>query len=70
MKIHEKCLCTPEQLTRRLQECLEQISRGRLTVQGKTLRLPGSAILEIELEEEDGVLELELEVKWSFKGGG
>ncbi|MDI6709313.1 MAG: amphi-Trp domain-containing protein [Thermoanaerobacterales bacterium] len=70
MKIQEKCLCTPEQLTRRLQEYLDQIARGRLTVQGKTVRLPDTATLEIELEEEgDGALELELEVKWSFKGG-
>jgi len=69
VKIEEKYLCTPEQLIQRLQECLEEIARGRLTVQGKAVRLPETATLEIELEEDDGVMELEIEVKWSFKGG-
>jgi len=49
---------------RRLADCIEQSKMFRIQVAGERVTVPPDAIINIEHEREDGVEEIEFQLKW------
>lgn len=49
---------------RRLADCIEQGSRFRIQVAGERISVPPDAIINIEHEREEGIEELEFQIRW------
>ncbi len=49
---------------RRLADCIEQGKRFRIQVAGERVSIPPDAIINIEHEREEGMEEIEFQLKW------
>jgi amphi-Trp domain-containing protein len=56
--------CPKDRLILYLEKLLQQIREGHVTVGFAEVSCPEIVDLEVELEEKDGKVELEVEIKW------
>jgi amphi-Trp domain-containing protein len=51
---------------RRLADCLERKERFRIQVAGERITVPPDALISIEHEREEGMEEIEFQLKWAY----
>lgn len=56
--------CPKEKLILYLEKLFEQIREGRVEIGLTEIVIPEILNLEVELEEKEGIAELEIEIKW------